>query len=299
MPGALAELIERLWPDRTSVVTPLTNGITNANYLVDLGDERVVVRVPGKDTGLLGIDRRCEVESGRMAATIGVGPEVLIFDESTNCLVTRFIEARPIPADELATEPMLGAFVTALKRVHSMGRVTAVFDPYRIVRVYRDEARARGVEAPFDLDAALAVIDRVEAVRPFRTTVLGHNDLLNANFLFDGSVRIVDWEYAGMTDPFFDLGNLAVNNNFSPKAERALLHHYIGRVDEALIAMLQLMKMVSELREAMWGVLQLAISDLEIDFAQYATDHSAYLNDLTGAADFEDLLAAASTVEDL
>jgi thiamine kinase-like enzyme len=299
MPSAVEELIERLWPGRATAITPLTNGITNANYVVDLGDEQVVVRVPGKDTGLLGIDRRSEVEAGRLAATVGVGPDVLVYDVPTDCIVTRFIVARPISTEELASEPMLGDFVAALRRVHSVGRVEAVFDPYRIVRVYRDEAGARGVHAPFDLDAALALVDRVEAARPFRTTVLGHNDLLNANFLYDGAVRIVDWEYAGMTDPFFDLANVAVNNDFAPEAEEALLRHYVGRVDEALMATLQLMKMVSELREAMWGVLQLAISDLDVDFARYAKDHATRLADLAAAADVDELLAAASTVREL
>jgi len=299
MPGVLEELSQRLWPGRSTSVTELTNGITNANYLVDLGDEQVVVRVPGKDTGLLGIDRLAEVETGRLAASIGVGPEVLVYDEATSCLVTRFIVARPIPADELAEEPMLGHFVRALKKVHALGPVAAVFDPYRVVRVYRDEAASRGVTAPFDLDAALSLIDRVEAARPFRPTALGHNDLLNANFLFDGAVRIVDWEYAGMCDPFFDLGNVAVNNNFSPAAERSLLAHYAGRDDDALVATLQLMKMVSELREAMWGVLQLAISELDVDYAQYSRDHASRLEELAFTGDIDELLDAAATVRDL
>lgn len=299
MPGDLEGLIERLWPGRATSVTALTNGITNANYLVDLGDERVVVRVPGKDTSLLGIDRAREVEIGRLAAGVGVGPEVVLYDEATSCIVTRFIEARPIATEELAAEPILGEFVGALRRVHAAGTVATVFDPYRIARAYRDEAAARGVVAPFDLEGALALADRVEAARPFRTTVLGHNDLLNANFLYDGSVRIVDWEYAGMTDPFFDLANVAVNNAFSPEAERALLVHYVGRADEALASTLHLMKIISELREAMWGVLQLAISELDVDFSQYAKDHAARLEELAAAVDLDELVAAAATVSDL
>jgi thiamine kinase-like enzyme len=299
MPAAVEELIERLWPGRVERVEQLTNGITNSNFLVDLGDDRVVVRVPGKDTALLGIDRRHEVEAGRLAASVGVGPDVVWHDEATNCIVTRFIEARQVSPEELGDEPMLGDFVAALRKVHAAGVVQAVFDPYRVVRTYRDEAAARGVTAPFDLASALALIDRIEGARPFRTSVLGHNDLLNANFLYDGTVRLVDWEYAGMTDPFFDLANVAVNNGFSPDAERALLVGYVGHVDEALEATLTLMKMVSELREAMWGVLQLAISDLDVDFAKYATERAERLNALVAAADVDELVAAAATVRDL
>ncbi len=166
MPGAVEELIERLWPGRVERVEQLTNGITNSNYLVDLGDDRVVVRVPGKDTALLGIDRRHEVEAGRLAASVGVGPDVILHDEATNCIVTRFIEARQVSPEELAGEPILDDFVAALRKVHAAGTVDAVFDPYRVVRAYRDEAGARGVTAPFDLGSALALMDRIEARPP-------------------------------------------------------------------------------------------------------------------------------------
>ncbi|HEV2427744.1 MAG TPA: phosphotransferase [Acidimicrobiales bacterium] len=294
MSGPADDLLDRLYPGRVVSVTALTNGITNANYAVDLGDERVVVRVPGKDTELLGVDRAVEVDAGRLAAAVGVGPDVLAFDSLTNCIVTRFIDARPIPAEELAAEPMLGAFVASLRAVHAAGRVGAVFNPFQIARDYRDAAAARGVAAPFDLDAALALADRVEAARPFRAAVLGHNDLLNANFLFDGRVRIVDWEYAGMADPFFDLANVAVNNGFAPEAEERLLGHYFGAVDDSRRATLALMKLVSDLREAMWGVVQLAISDLDVDYAAYATDHAGRMERAAAAMDLDAALAAAS-----
>jgi aminoglycoside phosphotransferase (APT) family kinase protein len=294
VPGPADEILERLYPGRVVSVTELTNGITNANYAVDLGDERVVVRVPGRDTELLGVDRAVELDAGRLAAAAGVGPEVLAFDPDTSCLVTRFIDARPIPAEELGAEPMLGAFVESLRAVHAAGRVSAVFNPYAIARDYRDEAARRGVAAPFDLEGALALADRIEAARPFRPEVLGHNDLLNANFLFDGRVRIVDWEYAGMADPFFDLANVAVNNGFSPLAEEALLAHYFGDVDDRLRATLALMKVVSDLREAMWGVLQLAISDLDFDYAAYAVEHAERMESAAAAIDLDAALAAAS-----
>jgi thiamine kinase-like enzyme len=102
-----------------------------------------------------------------------------------------------------------------------------------------------------------------------------------------------------MTDPFFDLANVAVNNDFSPEAERELLRHYVGRVDEPLEATLALMKMISDLREAMWGVLQLAISDLDVDFAQYAKDHATRMADQAAAADVDELLDAAAALRDL
>ena len=100
-----------------------------------------------------------------------------------------------------------------------------------------------------------------------------HNDLLNANFLDDGTIKIVDWEYAGMGDRFFDLANLSVNNEFGAAEDRELLAAYFGEVRDADLAALQRMKFMSDFREAMWGVLQSGISELDVDFNAYAAKH--------------------------
>ena len=101
-----------------------------------------------------------------------------------------------------------------------------------------------------------------------------HNDLLAGNFIDDGTaVRIIDWEYGGMGDRFFDLGNLAVNNEFDDEHERALLAFYFGEVDPDHLRRLRLMRLASDMREAMWGFLQAAISTLDIDYMAYGRRH--------------------------
>ncbi len=294
MTEVVDELASRLWPGRVHSIEILSHGITNSNYVVDLGDERVVVRVPGNDTHLLGIDRTNEVVAGGLAASIGVGPEVLATDASTGCIVFRFIDGRPVSTDELAAEPMLDHFVEALRLVHHAGTTPTIWNPYDVIRDHREVATARGVAAPFDTVLAFEVLARIEIARPFRPTVLGHNDLLNANFLFDGRLRIVDWEYAGMSDPFFDLANVSVNNGFSVDAETALLRHYLGALSDPVLATLHLMKIVSELREAMWGVVQMAISSLDVDFTTYATNRGEHAIALAHQSDLDHQLRLAA-----
>jgi aminoglycoside phosphotransferase (APT) family kinase protein len=289
------ELASRLWPGRVKSIDVLAHGITNSNYVVDLGDERVVVRVPGANTQLLGIDRSNEVVAGGLAAAAGVGPEVLATDEGTGCIVFRYIDGRPVPANELCEEPMLTEFVRTLRIVHSAGTAPTIWNPYDVIRDHRDVASSRDVRAPFDSARAFELLDAIEVARPFRATVLGHNDLLNANFLYDGRLRIVDWEYAGMSDPFFDLANVAVNNFFPEQAEHSLLRHYFGQDDDARMATLAVMKIVSELREAMWGVVQMAISKLDVDFSAYASERGNHALALAEAGDLDATLAAANT----
>ena len=290
----IAEVVERLWPGRVRAIEALTKGITNSNFLVDLGDERVVVRVPGRDTALLGIDRVNEIEVGRLAASIGVGPEILLVDDTTGCIVTRFIDGRAVAAEELATEPMLAEFVSTLRRVHLAGKGRHHFDGLAVARRQRDETAARGVVAPFDVTTAFDIAERIAVARPFRPSVLCHNDLLNANFLYDGALRLVDWEYAGMADPFFDLANVAVNNGFAPESEVAMVRHYLGEADDGAMATLALMKIVSELRESMWAVMQMAISTLDFDFTSYAAERGTNLLALAEGHDVEELLGLAS-----
>jgi thiamine kinase-like enzyme len=268
----VSEVVERLWPGRVIGFEALPAGITNANFKVDLGSEKVVVRIPGKNTELLGIDRNAEVAANRIAAAIGVAPEIVAIDDTTGCIVTRFVDGREIPMSELATEPMLGQVIATLKRVHGAGSVKISFDHFEVIRSYHEHAARRGVSEPFDYAEASAVLARIEEVRPFRPQVLGHNDLLNANFLHDGSIRILDWEYSGMSDPYFDLANFSFNNELGADQDQVVLEHYFGGVDDSKLATLRLMKLVSEMREAMWGVVQLAISELEVDFAGYAAE---------------------------
>jgi thiamine kinase-like enzyme len=97
---------------------------------------------------------------------------------------------------------------------------------------------------------------------------------LNANFIDDGEhLRIVDWEYAGMGDRFFDLANFAINHELDAGARRGLLQAYFGELRDEDARALELMCFMSDFREAMWGVLQSAVSALDFDFPAYAREH--------------------------
>jgi thiamine kinase-like enzyme len=190
--------------------------------------------------------------------------------------VTRFVAGEPIPETDLQHEDVLALVVRSITSIHGMPAIPSTFPVFRIVEGYAEVARSRGIEPPAEWDRAHAVAERIEAA--FAAVPIPdrpcHNDLLNANFLRDGDhVWIVDYEYAGMGDPFFDLGNLSINNGLGPDAQEALLRLYGGRVTDAHRARLALMQIVSDVREAMWGVVQQAISTLDVDYVAYADTH--------------------------
>ena len=262
------------------------------------GRDDLVVRIAGSGTELLGIDREGEIAASRIAADLGIGPELVSADSRLGCVVTRFIDGRPLQPAEVGEEPVLGELAAALRRIHGAGTIGSTFEPYRLVTGYHDLAAERGVEEPFDYDAMNGVVTAVAKARPFKAVSFCHNDLLTANLLHDGRIRIVDWEYAGMGDPFFDLGNLAVNHGFTTKQETALLCHYFGHSDDAAMACLHLLELVSEAREAMWGVVQMAASSLDVDFSGYAAVHGEGFFGLLDKLDLQQALHLAESAPD-
>jgi thiamine kinase-like enzyme len=288
------DIARRLWPGRELAIEPLGGGITNHNFRVQAGDETFVLRIGGRETHLLGIDRGHEEQATRVAAAAGVGPEVCRFLPDEACLVTRFIRGRPVPVEEMRSPRNIARVAAALRRIHDGPPVPGEFDAHRVVTSYRDTAAARGGEPPADYDEMLTVARRIAALRGPQPAVPCHNDLLNANFLDDGEIRIVDWEYAGMGDRFFDLANFAVNHELDTDGERGLLEAYFGEARAADLDALHAMRFMSDFREAMWGVVQGAVSELDFDFAGYAAEHFARMRRTAEAPAFRAWLDGAA-----
>lgn len=297
-PMLLLDQLEPALGARSGEPVALDGGITNRNYRVVMGGDDYVLRICGKDTAVLGIDRDAECEATVAASKLGVGPEVVAYRPDLECLVTRWIEGRPVTAEELRTGTALGQVAAALRAVHGGPPLGARFDAFALVAGYRDEIHARGGEPPAAYDAAAAAAARIAAVLvgPDHDPVPCHNDLLTANFLHDGHrIRIVDWEYAGMGDRFFDLGNLAVNNGFGAGDEARLLMAYFDEPPSPRrAAALRLMRVMSDFREAMWGAVQDVVSELDFDYRAYRDEHFERLLAAVRDPDFERSLADAA-----
>jgi thiamine kinase-like enzyme len=270
---AIAALEPELGPPESDPV-PLVGGITNRNYRLRWAGRDCVLRLPGKQTTLLGIDREAERDATRAAR--GVAPEVVAFSPELGCLVTAFIEGRPVDAAELRG-PLLAEVAGALRAVHAGPPLEHVFSPWERVDAYRVTALRHGMPLPLGYDEVDAAADQIAEALGERPVAPCHNDLLTANFLHDGTrLRILDWEYAGMGDPYFDLANLAANNGFTEEDEERLLSAYHGapaRPDQ--LAALRLLRLMAAFWEAMWAVVQSAVSELGYDFAAYAAEHLA------------------------
>ena len=279
--GPILYRVPRFASAKTLAVAKLSGGITNKNYKITADGETYVLRIGGDETKYLGIDREVEYGCTLAASRVGVAPEPIAFLEPEGYLVTRFISGPGIPADQIGTEYNIRRVVESMKRYHSLDHFPGSFSPFRVAEAYEKTARSFSVNLPDKMAWYLEKAHEIEQAvyrTPF-TPRPCHNDLLNANFIDDGMrIRILDWEYAGMGDIFFDLGNFAVQHEFTDEQDEILLSAYFGegrddpagRLYQSHRARLKLMKIMSDLREAMWGMVQVGVSKLDFDYMGYA-----------------------------
>ncbi len=297
----VTRLAGRLGPP-TGAPEPLDGGITNRNYHMRFGRDEYVIRLPGKETELLAISREAERIAGAAAATLGIAPALVAAEP--DCSVTRFVRARPLSPGELASDP--APIAGALRAFHESGtRLPVRFWVPDLLDEYARVVRSRGGELPNAYARTQELVGRIANVLPLSDPVPCHNDLLAGNLLMvdpDGlpggqrpAPMLVDWEYAGMGHRLFDLGNLAVNNELDASAGERLLAAYFGEPPgPSRRAALALMRIMSDAREAAWGVVQSVISELDFDFDGYASRHFDRLAQAASGRSFEGWLGAAA-----
>ena len=258
---------------RSLEIKELTGGITNKNYKVTVDGESFVLRLGGNETQFLGIDRKNEYECGLLASKVGIAPEPTAYLEPEGYILARFISGKGIPIEEIGQEKNITRVVQAIKAYHALNFFPGFFSPFRVAEEYAKTARSFNVKLPDKIDWYLEKAREIEAAMYGREPLAPrpcHNDLLNGNFIDDGTrIRILDWEYAGMGDIFFDLGNFAIQHDFNDEQDEILLKAYFGQPSDSQRAHQKLMKIMSDLREAMWSQVQMGVSKLDFDYTGY------------------------------
>ena len=252
---------------------PLTGGITNTNFLVEDRGKRYVVRI-GDDIPVHGVMRFNELAAARAAYAAGITPEI-VYSEA-GLFIIRFIEGQTFTEPDVRKPENLDRIIHLLQACHDeipryFQGPALVFWPFHICRNYIRTAREGNSRLMDLLPRFLEINEALEKSVDEIKVVFGHNDLLAANFIDDGSrLWLLDWDYAGYNTPLFDLANLSSNNALSETQENRLLERYYERpVTEGLLRRFTAMKCISLLRETLWSIVQEIHSSLDFDYETY------------------------------
>jgi thiamine kinase-like enzyme len=277
-------------------VTPLPGGLTNTNYRVrtDAGLD-VVVRVSAPETGLLGVDRHAEHVNTLAAAAAGVGAPVVDYLQGQGVRVVGFLPGRTWTDADVAAN--LLRLARSLHRLHAGPAFLGRFDMFALRRQYLTIVREHGFRMPSGYGALEPFAERVEQVFALAPEPLVpcHNDLLAANVLDDGAdLRIIDYEYSGMNEPSFELGDTIAEAALGEDALAELCAAYYGRHDDALVARAELWGWMARYGWTLWGMIQDGTSAIEFDFWQWSMDKLEPAHQLAGSSRFESLLTRAA-----
>jgi len=250
------------------------------------------LRVPGKGTEEY-INRANEAVAAREAAKAGVSPEVLHFDEK-GVMVTRFIDGAQTmsPAAFKLNEGAPARAGEAFRKLHDSGAVFPFrFYLFAMIDDYLKVLSTKDVELPKGYHDVLREAEDIRTAlsRHPAKLVACHCDPLCENFLDTGDrMWIVDWEYSGMNDPMWDLGDLAVEGKFGERQEEELLRAYFGgEARPAERGRVVIYKAMCDLLWTLWGLIQHANGNPADDFRAYADSRFGRCRKLMQSADFE------------
>jgi len=275
-------------------VEPLTGGLTNTNYKVTSPAGCYVVRISGKDTSLLAIDRENEVHNTIAAAETGVGAPFVAALPEQDALVLGFLEGEVMDSEKLRSGEHIAKIADACRRLHSGRRFLHDFDMFQIQPRYLEIVRERGFRLPARYEEFEPKIRELERAMRVLTepTVPCNNDLLAENFIrVGGEMRLIDYEYSGNNEASFELGNVWSESNLSLEQLEQLVAAYWGRPLRNKVARARLWGLMSKYGWTLWGSIQAGISDLDFDFWGWAMEkYERAVEELDGLQ-FEQLLA--------
>jgi thiamine kinase-like enzyme len=261
--------------DLAEVNASRLGGLTNRVFRIDLSGKSYCLRIPGKGTEEY-INRRHEEQAARQAAAAGVSPDVVHFDSATGVMVTSFINAvtmSPVLFKTRSGSPERAGL--AFRRLHESGALFPFrFELFSMIDNYLKVLSTKSVDFPAGYHDVLKESDAVRAALAARPLplVACHCDPLCENFLDTGDrMWIVDWEYSGMNDPMWDLGDLSVEGSFDPDQEARMIEAYFGgEPSRAVMGRVVIYKAMCDLLWTLWGLIQFANKNPADDFWAYS-----------------------------
>lgn len=268
-------------------------GLTNVVHRVDLPEGALIVRIPGKGTEAY-IDRAVELHNARAAARAGVSAEVIWGDADSGVMISRCVENIVTMTPDLFLEREGSARRAALafRQLHQSGeRFEFRFELFSMIDEYLKVLSGKESDLPDGYHEIVEAAQPVKAILSENESALApcHCDPLCENFLDDGTrMWIVDWEYSGMNDPMWDLGDLSVEAGFTAEQDREMMAAYFdGQASAADFGRMVVYKAMCDLLWTLWGLIQHADNNPAEDFWAYSVNRFERCKTLMRSTEFE------------
>tara|TARA_Y100000590_G_C15546532_1_gene949199 strand:- start:42 stop:911 length:870 start_codon:yes stop_codon:yes gene_type:complete len=268
-----------LWKENIKI-SKIDGGLTNQNFMVEENKKKFVVRM-GEDIPEHLISRSNELIVSRAASAVGLSPGIAYHDKGI--LILEYIKSKTFTDEDVRKN--IKSIIPLIKKIHyeipkKLFGQSLIFWVFHVIRNYVNflsKNESSHSKILFDLMKKSEILEKKSS--PF-DIVFGHNDLLPANFLDDGSrLWIIDWEYAGYNSPLFDLGGLSSNNNFSFDEEIYLLENYFEKkISDQILLKYNSLKCASLLRETMWSMVSEITSKIDFDYKNYTEENLIKFN---------------------
>ncbi len=275
-------------------------GLTNKVFRIETGGERFILRIPGEGTEEY-IDRVVEGHNAQVAADAGVSAEVLHVDPASGLMLSRCIDDIVTMSPE-AFKSRTGAparAARAFKQMHECGMEFQFrFELFAMIDEYRGHLSKLGAQLPEGYDAAVEEAGGIQTILAAHPIPLApcHCDPLSENFLDNGErMWIVDWEYSGMNDPMWDLGDLSVEAEFDAEQDAEMMRAYFdGTPPAAMMGRMVIYKAMCDLLWTLWGLIQHTNDNPAEDFWAYSVNRFERCRALMATPDFKMHLTAVA-----
>lgn len=265
-------------------ITQLSGGMTNKTFLIESGDNKLVLRVGGFGTSSF-INRENEDYNARLASDYYLNVPIYWSNCENGSQLTRFFE-NSIPFSKIQHQDSTYKFfllqiVKALKKLHSIEkRFSNDINIFEINERYLNIINRSGVSLPQSFSEIKKGIDRIKSIFGKYTINLvpSHNDTTPSNFLFiqskqnkeDTSLKIIDWEYSGNNDRLWDLVYFFIESELNEKDQEFFLKHYFHKEKtDNLKHWINIYKPLICFSITLWFYTQLANESTSCDKKQY------------------------------